>query len=327
MRAHYRPNPLIIMSVFTQISHAELRDFLRKYPVGQLIGFQGIGEGVENTNYFVDTEDGRWVLTIFERTRYADLPYFLDLMHHLAEHGLPTAAPVETREGRRQLPLKGKPAALVRRLRGQSEVFPSVRQCAATGDVLARLQAAGSSFEGHAENSRGADWRRSSGEALLERVSADDAELIRDELAQQAELDLSRLPQGVIHADLFRDNVLFSDEQITGVIDFYYACNEALIYDLAVAVNDWCMDGLHGFPNATRWQALTDAYCAIRQPTAAERDAWPLVLRAAALRFWLSRLEDSVRPRQGDLVHVKDPDEYKRILCYYRDDGRLPGSL
>ncbi len=315
------------MSVFTRITHAELRDFLRQYPVGQLIGFQGIGEGVENTNYFVDTEDGRWVLTIFERTRYEDLPFFLDLMHHCAEYGLPTAAPVETRDGRRQRMLKGKPAALVRRLKGSSEVFPSARQCAEAGDMLGRLHLCTRGFEGRAENSRGAAWREATGRELMPLVDAATAELIADELEQQAQLDLTALPQGVIHGDLFRDNVLFTDDRLTGIIDFYYACNEALIYDLAVAVNDWCMEPVHGLPNATRWRALTDAYRAVREPTEAEREAWPMVLRAAALRFWLSRLQDTVCPREGDLVHVKDPEAYGRILRYYRDDGRLPQPL
>lgn len=315
------------MSVFTPVSLAEVREFLRQYPVGALVGFQGIGEGVENSNFYVDTEDGRWVLTIFERTRYEDLPFFLDLMHHCAEHGLPTAAPLETRDGRRQHRLKGKPAALVRRLPGASEVFPSARQCEQAGELLGRLHLVTASFPGSAANSRGAQWRQRVGEQLLEAVDERSAALIADELRAQQALDLSALPQGVIHGDLFRDNVLFVEDRLSGVIDFYYACREALIYDLAIAVNDWCMDPVHGLPNATRWRAMLDGYRSVREPTDAEREAWPMVLRAAALRFYLSRLADQVFPRSGQLVHVKDPDVYRRILVHHREASRLPSEL
>lgn len=312
------------MSVFTKITHAELAEFLQQYPVGRPLGLQGIGEGVENTNYFVDTDDGRWVLTIFERTRYEDLPFFLGLMEHLARRGIATAMPSITHDGQRQAELKAKPAALVQRLHGASVLFPSIEQCRAVGDLLARLHIAAKSFPLRAENSRGAAWRQQCGNALLEKVDSADAELIRGELADQQSLDMTTLPQGVIHADLFRDNVLFDDQQVSGVIDFYYACNEALLYDLAVTVNDWCMDDQRGRPNATRWRALMDAYRAHRDLEPAELEAWPLVLRAAALRFWLSRLEDWHRPRDGDMVHVKDPAEYRRILEYYRSGAPLP---
>ena len=312
------------MSVFTKITHAELASFLERYPVGRLLGLQGIGEGVENTNYFVDTDDGRWVLTIFERTRYEDLPFFLALMEHLARRGIPTAMPMPTRDGERQSELKSKPAAIGQRLSGASVLFPSSIQCREVGGLLAQLHIAGQTFPMRAANSRGADWRQQCGETLLNKVDAETAELIRDELAQQAALDLSSLPQGIIHADLFRDNVLFNEDEVSGVIDFYYACNEALLYDLAVTVNDWCMDDARGRPNATRWRAVVQAYRSRRELEPEELKAWPMVLRAAALRFWLSRLEDWHKPREGDMVHVKDPDEYKRILLYYRSGAPLP---
>lgn len=312
------------MSVFTKITHAELAEFLKRYPVGRALGLQGIGEGVENTNYFVDTDDGRWVLTIFERTRYEDLPFFLGLMEHLARRGIPTAMPIPTLEGERQTILKDKPAALVQRLSGASVLFPSSEQCRGVGELLGQLHIAGQSFPMQAANSRGAQWRAQCGASLLDKVDAETAELIRDELAQQQAQDWSVLPQGIVHADLFRDNVLFNEERVSGVIDFYYACNEALLYDLAVTVNDWCMDDTRGRPNATRWRALVQAYRSRRELEPAELAAWPMMLRAAALRFWLSRLEDWHRPREGDMVHVKDPDEYKRILQYYRSGAPLP---
>ena len=311
------------MSVFTKVSHPELVAFLEAYPVGELIGYQGIGEGVENTNYFVDTADGRWVLTLFERLDHDDLPFFLGLMEHLASRGYPCAMPAHTREDKNLTTLNGKPAALVRRLTGQSVLFPTVAQCQAVGRALGELHLAGQSFAGGAANGRGAAWRQATARALAPKVPEDARALIESELAAQAALDLSMLPQGVIHADLFRDNVLFVEERLTGVIDFYYACHDALAYDLAITLNDWCVDP-DGRPNPARWQTMSLAYRSARELTAAERAAWPLLLRAAAFRFYLSRLYDWTHPREGDVVHVKDPAQYRRILEWHRRQAPLP---
>ncbi|MES2885300.1 MAG: homoserine kinase [Pseudomonadota bacterium] len=311
------------MSVFTKVSHPELVEFLKRYPVGELIGHQGIGEGVENTNYFVDTNDGRWVLTLFERLNHDDLPFFLGLMDHLASRGYPSAMPARTREGANLTTLNGKPAALVRRLTGQSVLFPTVGQCQAVGRALGELHVAGLSFDGRAANARDAAWRRTTALALLDKTDDTQRTLIETELAAQAALDWSALPQGVIHADLFRDNVLFVDERLTGVIDFYYACTDALVYDLAITLNDWCVDP-DGRPNPARWQTMSLAYRSARELTADERKAWPLVLRAAAFRFYLSRLYDWTFPREGDVVHVKDPTPYRRILEWHRQQAPLP---
>ncbi len=278
---------------------------------------------MENTNYFVDTSDGRWVLTLFERLNHHDLPFFLGLMTHLASRGYPSAMPVRTREGHNLTTLNGKPAALVRRLTGQSVLFPTVAQCQAVGRALGELHVAGLSFEGRAVNARGADWRRATALALLDKTDAAQSVLIESELAAQATLDWSALPQGVIHADLFRDNVLFVDERLTGVIDFYYACTDALVYDLAITLNDWCVDP-DGRPNPARWQTMSLAYRSARELTPAERSAWPLVLRVAAFRFYLSRLYDWTFPRDGDVVHVKDPAQYRRILEWHRQQAPLP---
>ncbi|MEK6806136.1 MAG: homoserine kinase [Pseudomonadota bacterium] len=305
------------MSVFTKVSHAELTEFLRQYPLQALIGFQGIGEGVENTNYFVDTADGRWVMTLFERLNYDDLPYFLGLMEHLAAREIPCPSPLRSKTGQALLSLNGKPAALVKRLVGQSVLFPTATQCAAVGRLLAQLHLAGRAYAGRCGNSRGAEWRRATAEKLLAATDAENASLIRDELAAQTPLNLSTLPQGVIHADLFKDNVLFVEERLSGVIDFYYACNDALLYDLAVTLNDWCFD-VRGRYDSARGSALLAAYTSLRTPTAEEQAAWPLTLRAAALRFFLSRLHDWTFPREGDVVHIKDPAEYRRILEHHR---------
>jgi homoserine kinase type II len=305
------------MSVFTKVTHPELLDFLRQYPVGDVVGFQGIGEGVENTNYFVDTDDGRWVLTLFERLNYEDLPFFLGLMEHLAAHGFPSAAPLHTHDGRNLVTLNHKPAAIVRRLVGQSLLFPNLAQCRATGAVLGQLHRVAASFKGGADNARGTEWRLQTAQELMPHLAEDARALIAAELEAQRGLDLGALPQGIVHADLFRDNVLFVDDRLTGVIDFYYACRDSLLYDLAITVNDWCFD-THGVPNRARAAAMTTAYIAERQVTEVEAKAWRLVLRAAALRFYLSRLQDWVHPREGGLVHIKDPDAYRHILEYHR---------
>ena len=305
------------MSVFTKVSYAELRAFLARYPLGEAIGFQGIGEGVENTNYYVDTVDGRWVLTLFERLNHADLPFFLDLMEHLAGRGVPCPRPLHMSKGGTLTHLNRKPAALVQRLTGQSVLTPSAAQCAAVGTLLGQMHVAAADFPGHLQNPRGAAWRHATAGMLLPAVDADTAALIRDELGVQSGLDPGALRQGVIHADLFRDNVLFVDQRLTGVIDFYYACSDALLYDLAVTVNDWCFD-LRGGLNTELARWLITHYAAVRQPSKDEQKAWPLVLRAAAFRFWLSRLHDWTFPRAGDLVHVKDPAEYRRKLEHHR---------
>ena len=306
------------MSVFTKVSYAELQAFLRRYPLGEVLGFQGIGEGVENTNFYVDTTDGRWVLTLFERLNHSDLPFFLDLMEHLAGRGVPCPRPLHMTSGRTLTHLNGKPAALVQRLTGQSVLFPSAAQCAAVGALLGQMHLAAADFPARVQNPRGAAWRHATAEMLLPVVDAGTAALIRDELAAQGALDLAALRQGVIHADLFRDNVLFVDERLTGVIDFYYACTDALVYDLAVTVNDWCFDLRSGQMNTELARWLISRYAAVRHVARDEQKAWPLVLRAAAFRFWLSRLHDWHFPREGDLVHVKDPAEYRHKLEHHR---------
>lgn len=306
------------MSVFTRVSSEELQAFLQRYPVGELLGYQGIGEGVENTNYFVDTTSGRWVLTLFERTEKAGLPYFLGLMEHLAECGFPCPAPAHTKAHRTLTRLNGRPAALVRRLDGNNVLFPSLVQCRAVGTTLGNLHVLAASFSGTRANERGAAWRVNTAQALQTQLDGDEKRLIQQELDSEAELNWQALPQGVIHADLFRDNIMFVEDRLSAVIDFYYACNDALLYDLAVAVNDWCTEP-DGQLNHSRAEALIGSYCARREPQPVEHKAWRSVLRAAALRFYLSRLYDWHFPRAGELVHTKDPHGYRRILEHHRN--------
>jgi homoserine kinase type II len=310
------------MSVFTTVTPDDLRAWLRGYDVGELIDLQGIGAGIENTNYFVTTSGGRWVLTLFEKLTAAELPFYLELMAHLAREGLPSANPVADRAGRYLGSLKGKPAALVVRLDGRDVEVPTPAQCAAVGAVLARMHLAGQSYAGRMDNPRGAAWWTAALPEILPFVPADEAALLRDEIAWQAGVDRGALPRGAIHGDLFRDNVLFEGERVAGVIDFYFACTDALLYDVAITANDWCVTAGGGF-DLPRLRALIDAYAALRPFGAAERAAWPAMLRAGALRFWVSRLYDFHLPRAGELTHAKDPAHFRRILARRRE-GCIP---
>jgi homoserine kinase type II len=301
------------MSVFTPVSESAMQTWLADYAVGRLEELRGIEAGVQNSNFFVTTSLGRYVLTLFEAVPRADLPYYLNLMAHLARHGLPVPAPVANRDNEYLGVLEGKPAALVSRLAGQSDNSPSPERCARLGAMLAGLHLAGLSFGRRQDNPRGSAWRERTASRVERFLRDDERELLQAELAFQRELDRETLPQGVIHADLFRDNVLWDGDHVGGVIDFYFACNDALLLDVAVTVNDWCTLP-DGELDAVRTHALLDAYHADRPFTAAESRAWPGMLRRAALRFWLSRLEDFHLPREGEMVTVKNPAEYRDIL-------------
>ncbi|MEJ2059831.1 MAG: homoserine kinase [Gammaproteobacteria bacterium] len=301
------------MSVFTPVSQSELETFLSAYNLGRLVSYEGISAGIENTNFFVTTEHGRYVLTLFEKHTADEMDFFLNLMAHLAERGIPSPHPLADLEGHYLKTLNGKPAALVQRLEGASELAPAPVHCAAVGSVLARMHLAAGDYPYQRENDRGPRWWRTASEQVLPRLSPEDARILDDELRFQGLYRFTDLPRGVIHADLFRDNVMFLDGELSGVIDFYYACNDALLYDLAVTANDWCSNA-DGSLDPERLQALMNAYHAERRLSPIERGAWPVMLRAAALRFWLSRLMDLHFPRPGEITHTKDPEVFKQIL-------------
>jgi len=304
------------MSVFTTVTVEQLRLWLQNYSLGELIDIKGIASGITNTNYFVTTTSGRYVLTLFERNTADELPYFLDLMTHLSDHDIPCPHPVIRNDGASLGELNGKPAALVSCLRGHSIEMPSIRQCEAVGEAIARLHLAGASFPAQMENPRGRKWRSVTAAKVVALLDAEDRAMLENEVALHADLEPDGLPQGVIHADLFRDNVLFDGDALGGIIDFYYACNDALLYDLAITVNDWCTTEEGGLDGA-RLQALVKAYQAIRPLTDAEHKAWPGMLRLATLRFWLSRLYDMHFPQDGELTYAKDPGHFRRILAQH----------
>jgi homoserine kinase type II len=307
------------MSVYTPIEAGELEEFLRAYPLGTLLEYRGISAGIENTNYFVTTTAGRFVLTLFESIGFDDLPYYLELMAFLAEHGIPSAHPLADQQGCYVRTFKNKPAALVQRLEGAGVSRPNLRQCQAIGTALGSLHIVGRHFHLRREHTRGPAWRRTVGERLLAHLNPEDAALLRQELDFQAHYSRSGLPNGVIHADLFRDNALFRGDELMGIIDFYYACHGVLLYDLAVTINDWCTraDASLDWDKAL---AILTAYHRQRPLEDVEHTVWPTLLRVAALRFWLSRLHDRFFPRPGELTQSKNPDEFKRVLIQHVAD-------
>ena len=340
------------MSVYTRIERHDLEEFLHHYPLGTLVSFEGIRAGIENTNYFVTTTyaspgsstcmDGRGmpdagntlpstpqaqlVLTLFEQLKYDELPYFINLMAFFAERGIPSAHPLADHQQHYLRLLRGKPAALVQRLSGAGTEHPNPAQCRALGSALGRMHVVGQTYPLHRANARGLLWCQNTMDTLLPRLTAQDAVLLQEEvrfqMAFHATPAINTLPRGVIHADLFRDNALFVGDTLTGIIDFYYACNDVLLYDVAVTVNDWCSQPDGALDNILT-PALLQAYQQQRPFSHAEYDAWPVMLRAAALRFWLSRLHDLHFPRAGEITHIKDPDVFKRILIHRKDHASL----
>lgn len=301
------------MSVYTIIEPHELKDFLNHYNLGHLIEYNGINAGIENTNYFVTTSTGQFVLTLFEGLTAEELPYFLKLMAYLAEHNIPSAHPIADNNGEYLRELKGKPAALVERLSGTDVKEPNIIQCREIGKALANLHLISPDFPHHRPNGRGPHWWKITAERVLPLMTTDDAKLLTAELEFQHNYQLVNLPTGVNHADLFRDNALFEGDKLSGIIDFYYACNDVLIYDLAITVNDWCVQS-DGSLDAKRVNALLESYMEQRPLSDLEQETWSTMLRAAALRFWLSRLQDLHFPRPGEITHIKNPDVFRNIL-------------
>lgn len=307
------------MAVFTEVSEKEARELLRQLPLGTFQGLRGIQGGIENTNYFLTTDQGEWVLTLFERLTAQQLPFYLHLMKHLAHAGIPVPDPQANRQtGDILLRVCGKPAAVVNRLRGSSQLSPAPVHCAAVGEMLARMHLAGRDFGREQPNLRGLPWWNETAPVVLPHLEAETAELLQSELAFQNHIAASSayaaLPRGPVHADLFRDNVMFEGEQLTGFFDFYFAGVDTWLFDLAVCLNDWCIDHATGAHDAPRAQAMLAAYQRVRALTGAERELLNAQLRAGALRFWISRLWDFYLPREAALLTPHDPRHFERVL-------------
>ena len=304
------------MSVYTPVSETELAAWLGSYSVGRLVSCEPIKAGIENTNYFVTTTQGRYVLTLFERLPAEELPFYINFMAHLARHGIPCPAPIADLSDQYLRALNGKPAALVTRLPGRSLEHPGVAECAELGALLARMHLAARSYSAYLENPRGAKWWRFAAREVRPFLDQEESTLLDQELEFHAQHRFPDLPRAPVHADLFRDNALFEKGRISGVVDFYFAGVDCLLYDVAVCVNDWCLaePQTDRRLDEARTRALLAGCQTVRPFSALEREAWPAMLRAAALRFWLSRLYDFHLPRAGMLVHAHDPDHFRDIL-------------
>ncbi len=306
------------MAVFTEVPLADARALMHRLNLGELSALQGIEGGIENTNYFATTDQGEWVLTLFERLTAEQLPFYLHLMKHLAGCGIPVPDPAADSQGRILHTLCGKPAAVVNRLAGRSELAPGAHHCAAVGDMLARMHLAGRDYDRRQPNLRGLPWWNETVPVVLPFLGEAQATLIRAELAYQNHVAASSayaaLPRGPVHADLFRDNVLFDGDRLSGFFDFYFAGVDTWLFDLAVCLNDWCIDLPTGRHDAARADALLRAYVAVRPLVAAERQLLGAMLRAGALRFWVSRLWDVHLPREASMLKPHDPAHFERVL-------------
>jgi homoserine kinase type II len=316
------------MAVFTEVSRDEASQFVSRLGVGRLTGLRGIQAGIENSNFFVDTLDDKgttrhWVLTLFERLSFDQLPFYLELMRHLAQRDIPVPMPQADDAGALVHVLKGKPAALVDRLPGGHQLAPDADHCAQVGAMLARMHLAGRDFPRQQPNLRGLDWWRETVPLVLPHVTPGQRELLQVELAFQEQVASSAacraLPRGPIHADLFRDNVMFEPgdlghERLCGFFDFYFAGVDSFLFDIAVCLNDWCVHLDSGVLAEDRAQAFVEAYASVRSLEGNERRLLPALLRAAALRFWLSRLWDLHLPREAAILKPHDPAHFERVL-------------
>ena len=306
------------MAVFTEVTPEEAQRLLDELNLGPLTELRGIEGGIENTNCFATTSAGRYVLTLFERLSFEQLPFYLYLMKHLAQHGIPVPDPATNERGEILHTVCGKPAAVVSRLRGKSQLAPDASYCAAVGAMLARMHLAGRDFERSQPNLRGLPWWNETVPVVLPFLNASQAALIRGELAYQnhvaAGSAYAALPRGPVHADLFRDNVMFDGETLTGFFDFYFAGVDTWLFDVAVCLNDWCIDLGSGEADDNRTDAFVHAYESVRPFTAAERQLLPAMLRAGALRFWVSRLWDFHLPREASMLKPHDPTHFERVL-------------
>ena len=306
------------MAVFTPVTEEQAALLMSQLGLGELTELRGIEGGIENTNYFATTDLGDYVLTLFERLNHEQLPFYLYLMKHLAEKGIPVPNPAANSEGDILHTLCDKPAAVVNRLLGKSQLTPDAVHCAAVGAMMARMHLAGEDYNRSQPNLRGLAWWNDTVPVVLPYLEEDQARLLQSELAFQNHIAqgaaYQALPKGPVHADLFRDNVMFDDEKLTGFFDFYFAGNDTWLFDLSVCMNDWCIDLNSGEHAPERALAMLNAYQEVRPLRSAERQLLPAMLRAGALRFWISRLWDFHLPREASMLKPHDPTHFERVL-------------
>lgn len=316
------------MAVYTQVSDQELAAFLADFDIGRAVSFKGIAEGVENSNYFLLTDQGPHILTLYEkRVALEDLPFFLGLMEHLASRGLDCPTPIHGRDGKVLRTLCDRPAAVTSFLSGVWPLRPTAAHCEPLGEALAKMHVAGLDYSIRRENALSVNgWRTlfTQCKAHADDVTPGLAAELASELEVLANAWPSNLPEGVIHADLFPDNVFFEEEKLSGLIDFYFACNDFLAYDIAICLNAWCFEPDTSF-NITKARLMIRGYQKMRPCSAAELDALPLLARGAALRFLLTRLYDWLNQVDGAMVKPKDPMEFIKKLRFHRS-VRGPGE-
>jgi len=315
------------MAVFTPVSLDDLTPWISNFRLGKVLSVKGISSGIENSNFFVTTESGEYVLTLFEKLQFDQLPFYLNLMRHLADRKVLVPAPIANAQGEILSTLRGKPACLVTKLEGDWQPTPGPVHCAAVGEMMARMHLAGRDYPAYQPNLRGLEWWVATAPVVQPYLGQEARGLLMDEIRYQqdfASTDIyKQLPSGPIHADLFRNNVMFNGEKLSGFFDFYFAGHDTWLFDVAVAVNDWCIDLDTGEFDPGRVRAFLDAYHAARPCSEAERLAWQPVLRSAALRFWLSRLYDFHLPRSAEMLTPHDPRHFERILRE-RISGTVP---
>ncbi|MBT9492805.1 MAG: homoserine kinase [Paucibacter sp.] len=310
------------MAVFTEVTLPEAQALADRLDLGPVQTLRGISAGIENTNYFLTTDGGEFVLTVFERLSFAQLPFYLQLMKHLAQRGLAVPDPQADAGGEILFELQGKPAAVVNKLRGGHQLAPDLFHCEQVGAELARMHLAAQDFPLHQDNLRGLSWWNETVPVVLPFLHPAQAELLSSELAFQQSLassaSFAELPRGPIHADLFRDNVMFEGlpgrERLSGCFDFYFAGVDSWLFDLAICLNDWCIDQANGRLDEARAEAFVRAYESVRPMSGVEHRLLPAMLRAGALRFWLSRLWDVYLPRDAALLKPHDPGHFERVL-------------
>lgn len=321
----------IPMAVFTQVSDDDARVLLRDYALGDFRALKGIAAGIENSNFFLSTTEGEFVLTVFEVLKSDQLPFYIELMNHLAERSVPVPQPMTRHDGKRLSNLHGKPAAIVTRLPGSFEPHPTSLHCAIAGQTLGRAHLAAQDFAIRQPNLRGLSWWQQTAPTVRPFLTSNLSELLQSSLDEQLALsqteDYQSLPRGPSHCDLFRDNVLFAGTHeapvMGGFIDFYFAGVDSWVFDVAVSVNDWCIEHASGIFQPELVQAWLQAYAKVRPFTPAEHRVWPAMLRAAALRFWISRLYDFYLPRPAQTLKPHDPSHFERILTQ-RTIGAIP---
>jgi homoserine kinase type II len=306
------------MAVFTPVEMTQAQGLSDRLGLGAVTELRGIEGGIENTNYFLTTDQGSYVLTLFERLTFEQLPFYLFLMKHLAQHGVKVPDPVADTHGEILFELSGKPAAVVNRLSGGNVLAPQAPHCATVGAALAQMHLAGRDYHRQQPNLRGLTWWVETAPLVRPHLSPEQLKLLNHELAYQQHVAQSpayaSLPRGPIHADLFRDNVMFDGDALSGFFDFYFAGVDHWLFDLCVCLNDWCIDLASGRWDIGRRDAMVAAYQSVRTLTAGERILLPAMTRAAALRFWISRLWDFYLPREASLLQPHDPTHFERVL-------------